>query len=345
MYTVGHTRIVSVGTYLPDTKVSSREILEQIDSKNRFGIPYDWLDRTTGIATRHITPEGMFPSEMAARAAARALERARLLASEIDVIVYAGVDRDYIEPATAHIVQHKIKADNAVVFDVTNACHGFMNGIHLVDALIATGQARRGLVVTGEQGSRAMRRAVELLSKTTDREQFVNLAGGLTVGDAGAAMILGPKKAPDCGFMGFMLASRGEHAQLCVCPFENRQVSEEVALRTDMPNIVKHHVQMHADMFEGFMKILGWEPIQIHRFVHHQVGLRVFKLHSAYSHVPTSRMSNTVCTMGNLISASIPINIDKLSCNHDVKPGDRIFISGSGSGLSISQAGLVWEAA
>lgn len=344
MYTVGHTRIMGIGTFLPDHVVTSRELLEQIDSKNRFNIPPDWLERTTGIGTRYVAPIGMPPSQMATRAAIEALDRAHVLATEIDVIVYAGVNRDYIEPATAHIVQHDIGARNAVVFDVTNACHGFMNGLHLVDALIATGQARRGLVVTGEQGSRAMRRAVELLSKTTDREKFVALAGGLTVGDAGAAIIVGPKQSPESGFMGFMLASRGEHSQLCVCHFEG-EADTEVALRTDMPNIVKEHVRMHAEMFGSFMRKLGWEAAQIQRFVHHQVGLRVFKLHAAYSGIPTHRMTNTVTTHGNLISASIPLNLRKLQDKQDVNPGDRVFISGSGSGLSVSQAGLVWEAA
>lgn len=344
MYTVGHTRIMGIGTFVPDQIVTSRELLQQIGSKERFGIPLDWLDRTTGIATRYVAPVGMPPSHMATRAAIEALDRGRVLAAEIDVIVYAGVNRDYIEPATAHIVQHNVGAANAIVFDVTNACHGFMNGLHLVDALIATGQARRGLVVTGEQGSRAMRRAVELLSKTTDREKFINLAGGLTVGDAGAAVVLGPKRSPESGFVGFMLASRGEHSQLCVCHFEG-EADEEVALRTDMPNIVKHHVRMHAEMFDGFMMKLGWEAAQIQRFVHHQVGLRVFKLHSAYSGIPTDRMTNTVATHGNLISASIPLNLRKIQDKQDINSGDRVFISGSGSGLSVSQAGLVWEAA
>lgn len=344
MHTVGHTRILGIGAFVPEQVVTSQELLQQIDSENRFDIPVDWLERMTGIVTRHVAPNGMLPSQLAIPAAIEALDRARVLPKEIDVIIYTGVNRDYIEPATAHIVQHSIGARNAVVFDVTNACHGFMNGLHLVDALIATGQARRGLVVTGEQGSRAMRRAIELLVKTTDRQRFVDLAGGLTVGDAGAAMVIGPKRSPESGFVGFMLASRGEHSQLCVCHHEG-QTSEEVALRTDMPNIVKHHVGMHAEMFAGFLTKLGWEAGQIQRFVHHQVGLRVFKLHSAYSGIPVARMTNTITTHGNLISASIPLNLRKIQDNDDVSDGDRVFISGSGSGLSVSQAGLVWEAA
>lgn len=342
MYTVGHSRPISVGVYIPEQKVTSREILQQIGSKDRFDIPYDWLERTTGISERRVAPESMLPSDMAVSAALEALETARLRPSDIDLIIYTGVDRDYIEPATAHIVQDKLHAENAVVFDLTNACHGFMNGIHLADALIATGQARRALIVTGEQAFRATRKAIEILSNTTDREQFINLAGGLTVGDSGAAMVLGPKLHPESGFMGFMLESRGQHAGLCVC---GTRGNEEIPLQTDMPGIVKTHIQMHADMYDGFMHRLGWKPQEINKFVHHQVGLKAFRMHARYAQIPLGLMSNTVSTMGNLVSATIPVNLHKLAEKQELSDGDRVFISGSGSGLSISQAGLIWEKA
>ena len=140
-----------------------------------------------------MTPEGVLPSDMAVTAACEAMERGGIRPEEIDAIIYAGLTRDYLEPATAHLVQTKLGATNATVFDVTNACHGFMNGIHLMDALIATGQVRRGLVVTGEQGSLFTRKAIAELMTTTDRARLTTLAAGFTLGDAGAAMIMGPK--------------------------------------------------------------------------------------------------------------------------------------------------------
>ena len=148
MYTQGHSRLISVGAYIPENKVTSRDLLQAIDTQNRFGLSHDWLERATGIKERRAATENMSPSDMAALAAREALESASLSSSDIDVIIFAGMDRDYlVEPATAHVVQDKIGASNAVAFDVNNACHGFMNGIHLVDALIATGQVRRGFDV------------------------------------------------------------------------------------------------------------------------------------------------------------------------------------------------------
>jgi 3-oxoacyl-[acyl-carrier-protein] synthase-3 len=334
--------MISVGAYIPENKITSRELFESFDSKNRFDIPYDWLARTMGIHERRVAPPEMLPSDMAILAARDALDRAGISPMEIDVIIFCGVFRDHIEPASAHRVQDKIGARNAIVFDVTNACHGFMNGIHLMDALIATGQARRGLVVTGEQSSQAVRRAIEILKSSHDREVFKRLAGGLTLGDAGAAMVLGPKVQPETGFMGFMLCSKGEHSSLCTY---GERSNEAIPVQTDMSTIVKAHLQMHAEMYQTCMHRLGWTTREIEKFVAHQVGVKAYKMHADYSGVPVELMTKTLAQMGNLVTATIPMNLYNLSDNHDVNRGSKIFIAGAGSGLSISQAGLVWEEA
>lgn len=341
MYTQGHSRLISTGIFVPEQRVSSRDLMAELDSLNRFGVPHDWLERAMGIRERRVAPDGTCPSEMAALSANEAMERAGVLPTEIDVIIYTGVDRDHLEPATAHNVQQKIGARNAICFDVTNACHGFMNGIHLVDALIATGQAKRALVVTGEQASRATRLAVETLKKSHDKNEFIRLAGGLSLGDAGAAMILGPKLGPDSGFQGFMLQSQGQFADLCVCGTRGA----ETTLKTDMPAIVREHIQLHANMYDHFMAKLRWQPADVKWFVHHQVGLRAFRMHANYAKVSLDIMSNTVATMGNLVSATIPVNIHNLMINNKLSMGQKIFVAGAGSGLSISQAGLIWDAA
>lgn len=341
MYTQGHSRLISTGVYLPEQRVTSREIMEQFDAESRFGVSVNWLDKTMGIRARRVAPAGMLPSDMAVRAAREALELAGLTPAALDAIIYTGFSRDHLEPATAHIVQGKLGAGNAVAFDVTNACHGFMNGVHLMDALIATGQARRGLVITGELGSRVTQHTINALKQTTDRETFDRLAGGLTLGDAGAALIMGPKTDPDAGFMGFMLQSAGELSGLCIC---GRQ-GEESELYTDMPTIVMHNERLHSAMYRVFMAKLGWRPEDIAKFVHHQVGIRIFRQHARYAGISLDIMPNTLTELGNMITANIPINLYKLAKNKEVTHGQKLFLSGSGSGLAISQTGLVWDAA
>jgi acyl-CoA:acyl-CoA alkyltransferase len=342
VYTPGHSRLVSAGVYLPEERVASREIMERFESLHRFNIPSNWLERVMGIHERRKTPEGVLPSDMAAKAAEEALERADLQPAAIDCLIYAGVDRDYLlEPATAHIVQHKLGAYNALAFDVSNACHGFMNGMHLVDTLIATGQVRCGLVVTGEQGHRYVDKAIHALLSTDDRAAFAKLAGGLTLGDAGAALIMGSKRHPDAGFMGFMLQSQGQYSSLCTCGDRDG----ESPLQTDMASIIQHGARLLGAMYREMMKKLNWRPEQIVRFVAHQVGLKGFLYHARYAGVSTSIMPNTVRDFGNLVTANIPVNLHKLICSSEMHGGDKVFIAGAGSGLAIGQAGLVWDAA
>lgn len=343
MYTQGHSRIISTGVYIPAQRITTRELMEQVDSINRFDVPYDWLERVTGIKEKRVTPEGVMPSDMAVIAAMEALERAGIGSNEIDAIIYTGATRDYsVEPATAHVVQAKLHASNATVFDVSNACHGFMNGIHLMDALIATGQVRRGLVVTGEQGKLFAQKAIEILRGTREKQMFVDLAAGFTLGDAGAAMLMGPKLGPDSGFMGFMLRSQGQHASICT----SGGLLREGPVITDMPAIISESTKLIAAMFQEFLyKRLKWRIEDLSKYVIHQVGGNAFKLHSQILGVPMDIIPKTVGEMGNLITANIPLCIHNFSINQEVNDRDKIYLSGVGSGISLSQAGLIWEAA
>src|SRR3990172_4405368 len=108
MYTVGHSRILGIGTFTPANSVSSREIMEAFDSRNRFNLDPDWLERTTGIKTRRTCDSHILPSDMATHAAREALDHAECRPEQIDAIIYAGVMRDRVEPSTAHRVQQKL---------------------------------------------------------------------------------------------------------------------------------------------------------------------------------------------------------------------------------------------
>lgn len=342
MYTAGHSRLISAGIYIPERRVTSREVMEQIDSYNRFGLSHDWLERLTGIKERRAAPDNLLPSDMAAKAAAEALEMGAVNASEIDVVIFAGVIRDHLlEPSTAHIVQAKVGAYNATAFDINNACLGFMSAVHMMDALIATGQVRRGLIVCGEQGYQFTKKAYAAAKQTTERATFNKLVAGLTLGDAGAALIMGPKLRPESGFMGFASHSRGQHADLCFCGDH----VEQSPLYTDMTAIISESEKLVTSVFYGLMGNLKWKSEEISSYILHQVGTKIFKLHEKNMKVPVDVMPNTVTTLGNIITATIPVNLYNLIVNNEVAGGEKVFLSGAGSGISSGQAGLIWEAA
>lgn len=340
MYTVGHSRILSVGAYIPNNVVTSRELMETIDSKNRFNLDPDWLERTTGIKTRHVSDPGMLPSDIATYAAREALNYVECTAEQIDALIYAGLSRDRVEPATAHNVQRKLGAKNAVVMDISNACLGFMSALHVMDSLIATGQVRRGLIVTGEQGVHYAKLNIEHLLKTNDKQMFHRLAAGLTLGDAGGAMLLGPKISPDSGIMQIGVASAGEHAELCTIKHELSPIY------TDMPPLFVETAKLLQVVYTGMMQErLKWFPSEIDLYIPHQVGTKGNKVHSRVCGIDLARIPNTVTTTGNIISATIPYVLAKLHEKQELKHSKKLFLSGTGSGISVAQAGLIWDAA
>lgn len=341
MYTKGHSRILSTGVYLPEQRLSSAEVMEQAGSKQRFGLSPNWLEKVTGVRERRVTPAGILPSDMAVMAAREAMEEAGIVAGELDVIIYAGVIRDHmLEPGTAHVVQRKLGADNAVVFDVNNACLGFMSAIHLLDSLIATGQVHRGLIVTGEQGYQYTLKAYDRLRQTDDREEFSRLAAGLTLGDAGAAFIMGPKQDPDTGFMGFIAHSEGRHSELCYCG----DARQETPLYTDMAGITREAARMVGLIFHDLMdNRLRWSASQVSKFVTHQAGKSNFRILSKVTDIPVEGIPETVTTLGNIITASVPVILHRLRRSGDVAAGQRLLLSGSGGGISAAQGAMIWD--
>lgn len=341
MYSVGHSRVISTGMYLPPERLSSSELMAMFRSRERFGLPHEWLERMTGIRERRFAPPDLRSSDMAVAAAREALAFAELTPGEIDAIIYCGVLRDHVEPATAHVVQDKLGAGNAIALDVSNACLGFMNGMHLMDALIATGQVRRGLVVTGERGNHYIRKALRALAELPDGADFSDLAAALTLGDAGAAAVMGPKTDPETGIMGFAVQSQGQHNRLCVCGDNG----EDTPLVTRITEIVRETTKLVGPLYRALMGDLGWQPSELRRYIPHQVGLRSVRSHAEVAQVPLEIVPVTVDYLGNIISATIPVNMALLSKEKKLRPGEKVYLSGTGSGISIAQAGLIWDAA
>lgn len=341
MFSPGHSRILGVGTYAPACRISSREIMEQLDTENRFDIKHDWLERITGIKERRVSAHNELPSDLAAAAARDALEDAGLIPKDIDAIIYAGVVRDYkIEPSTAHIVQHKLGATNSFAFDVSNACLGIMSAVHVMDSLIATGQVRRGLIVTGEQGYRNTTNVFRALAHSHDRDLFIKLAAGLTVGDAGAAMVLAPKLDPDTGILGIVVKSEAEYWELCTCG----KVDDDSHLETDMAQIVSVTVPLIGRAHRELLERTGWSNDDISLYCTHQVGIPPLRNHLREIGIGMEKVPTTVTTMGNIISATVPFALKLANTQRLLTDGKKIMLAGSGSGISVCQATMVHAA-
>lgn len=330
----GHSKVIGIGGYVPEQTVSSKSLLEELKTESRFGIPVNWIDDVCGIVERRIAPDDAKPSDLALSAAQIALDDAGLASTDIDLIIYCGIDRDWVEPATAHNIQSTL-GSNAVCIDVSNACHGFINGLSIADAYIATGAAENVLVVTGELPSRVLFKTLKILKSCRDIDTFKKMIGVLTVGDGGGALILTKKNCDDTGFHTFMLDSQGRHADLCYYKYDD---NGKLHVQMIMDKISAAGLRMHERLIAQTYEHLGWIPQDVTRLVCHQVGKNPLQRMAKLASIPFNQTTISYKYYGNITSATIPFNL------HLSKPSahDKILILGAGSGLSISQVGLTF---
>ena len=180
-------RVAGLGHALPTGLETVADIEDRIRvTTGRLPVPSGILASISGLATRTAVGDGEYASTLAAAAGARALADAGWGAADVDLLVFASTSQDQVEPATAHIVANELGIGGGSVFDVKNACNSFVDGIRVAEGLVATGQARRALVVTGETPTLAANYGVRTAREF--RDSFI----GFTVGDAGGAMALEP---------------------------------------------------------------------------------------------------------------------------------------------------------
>ncbi|WP_030767878.1 3-oxoacyl-ACP synthase III family protein [Streptomyces sp. NRRL F-2664] len=325
--------LTAVGSFLPQEVLSSEALQEEVARRSGLALPPRLLTQATGIRSRRVAGEGEYASTLAVGAARRALDSLSLSPLDIDLLLFASASRDMVEPATAHIVQAEL-GSRAHALDVTNACNSFVNGIDLARSMVLAGRARRALVVTGETPSRAVRK--DPSGPAELRDGFA----GYTFGDAGAAVVVeGVQRG---GILDVDTETHSEHWEVGGIPGggsrhprgdahtyfrgdgnELRGVFEKVG--TAVVDRTLHRTGMSWD---GFAKVLV-----------HQVTVPYLERFAELTGVPAEKLVVTVPELGNVASASIGVQLDRIF--PELVPGDRVLFVGLGGGISITT--MVWE--
>lgn len=324
-------RVVGIAAALPERVRTSREVEARIAAESpgvrvRPGI----IASRTGIVARRVAAEHEQCSDLAVRAARLALAQAGLTVDDVDLLVFAAASQDLIEPATAHIVQHKL-GTQCQVLDVKNACNSFLNGLQVAEALVTTGAARHALVVTGEICSRAVRWHVR------DAEEFRRFFPGWTMGDAGAAVVLAPAE-DGRGIRLRQFAARSAHWPLATIPYGGSmhpRGDEYAYLHGDGPALkdafVAHGPAILGAMLEGAG--IGFDDID-HIFVH-QVGVGYHTEMLTATGMPPDKVRGSVSEFGNIASATLPVAHALAVADGTVRSGDRVLWLGMASGISV----------
>lgn len=323
-------KIQGVGAYLPPMRVSSNELMREIRSEDA-GIPESFLERATGIIERRICTDPDTLTSMATNASLGAMSDAGLSASDIDCVIYCGIESEDAEPSTAHHVQRAIGAQNAVCFDVSNACLGLLNGLSIANAYLSSSNAEHILICTGEKPSDVTFACMQQFSEDRSRENFRRLMGAFTVGDAGGAFVLGRPDSEQGGRV-MKFATFSEHSTLCY--YKRHQDKIEFAM--EMETISNAMVSAHEAMIGETYEALGWSGKDVDALYCHQVGAKPHRKMAAISSLSHNKAPKTYDRYGNLTSATFAVN---MSLNKPAQ-GSKVLFLGAGSGLSICQIGL-----
>ncbi|GAA5081307.1 3-oxoacyl-[acyl-carrier-protein] synthase-3 [Thermocatellispora tengchongensis] len=330
------TRLAGVAAHLPETTMTTAELEDLLAARNPgLELPRGVIHNGSGVRRRHIAPPHEKPSDLAVHAARRLLEDHDLQPHDLDLIVYAGVTVDLLEPATAHVVAAKLGAD-CPVFDVRNACNGMLNGIQVADALVAGGRHRRVLVCCGELATAFMPWTL------SDAEEFFTVAAAYTVSDAGAALLL--EAGTDHGVLGHRFAAYSAGWEAATVPLLNITTAPSPALPVLRPLTVSASGLVRALQgidYAVFRKHLGdlgltWDDFAA--VCVHQASLAALWKFCEHAGIPKDKVVVTIPQHGNLVAATLPVQLAQAVASGRVRRGDLVALVGLASGFS---AGIV----
>jgi len=336
-------RIESMGAVVPPKAFSSVAIEVQLATLyKRLKLPEGRLELMTGIRERHFWDGPKQPSEAAAEAGEKALEESEFDRKDIDLLIHCGVCRDRLEPATAAYV-HEILGLNShcQIMDVSNACLGFLNGMVLAASMIESGQVRRALLVSGENGKPLLEHTLKTLLKgNLTRKSIKPYFANLTIGAGAVAYVLGHKddvRADAPSLIGGIVETDTSANRLCQ---GDHSGASGLSMLTDAELLLEAGLKVASRGWDRFSHLLGWSRESIDRIICHQVGRTHQRRLLETLKLDLSKDFSTFETLGNVGSVSLPITFARAVHQGIVKRGDRVAMLGIGSGLSAMMLGV-----
>ena len=327
------SKITGWGAYLPEKEVTTSDMNALLDTKGYKHVG-DIVKHLTGISSRRYVSQKQFPSDLAAEASHRALKNAGIDPKELEVIIFCGVSRDVEEPATANIVREKIGAKNAYVFDLANACNGFLSAIDVLDSFIASNRCELGLVVAGELMS-------QYITWEPDSKKDLKLSSmSYTFGDGGgAAVVCRVQEGDEQGIRANWFLSDSSYWNVAVIPLAhaNKRLFKSVGYE-----IEKAALKYVPSGVEKVLKMLQWNVDDIDLVIPHQVGIHVVKkILYEILNVPPEKVAWSFPKHGNVGAASMPIAVCNALDARRVRPGDKVLFVGGSGGFGAAVMGLV----
>ncbi len=337
-----HVCIESLAVALPEEIWTSAHIEDRLRPLyERLRLPEGRLELMTGIRERRMWPEGTRPSDASAAAGRAVLAKSALKAEQVELFIHAAVSRDMLEPATASFAHRKIGLPaTAQIFDVSNACLGFLNALTIAAGLIESGHIKCAMVASGENGRPLVDETLRMLvERPLTRNEIKPYFANLTIGSGAVAAVLCHRtlvQGRPHRLLGGIARAATQHSELCQ---GDTYGAESLVMQTDSEQLLVAGVALARETWHDFTAEQG---SAFDRFICHQVGsTHRRKLYDTLG-LDLAKDFSTFETLGNTGSVALPSTLAAAVDAGAVRAGDRVGLLGIGSGLNCLMLALEW---
>jgi 3-oxoacyl-[acyl-carrier-protein] synthase-3 len=322
-------RITGTGSYIPEKVLTNFDLEKFLDTSD------EWIRTRTGISERRVAADDENTSDLATKAARRALEMAGVKPEELDIIVIGTITGDYPWPATACVVQDNLGAVNAGAFDVSAACSGFIYALSTASDRIQAGNAKKALVV-----------GAEILTRVIDWEDRNTC---ILFGDGAGAVVLEAEEGEN-GILSTHLHADGSNLELLYQPgFSTKMVLSKEAferkehfLKMQGNEVFKVAVRNLTEAANEALKANGMTSDDVSMFIPHQANMRILEAVAKRLKLLDERTYINVDRLGNTSGATIPIALDEANRAGRLKAGDVLLFDAFGGGFTWASALVRW---
>jgi 3-oxoacyl-[acyl-carrier-protein] synthase-3 len=322
--------ISGIGSYVPDKILTNYDLSQMVETSN------EWIVERTGIETRRIADKDQAASDLATRAAIKALESANATPDEIDLIIVATATPDHLFPSTACVVQANLNAKKAAAFDMSVGCTGFVYAVATGANFISSGIYKKVLVI----GS-------EVLSKIVNWEDRNTC---VLFGDGAGAVVLEQCK-DGYGILSYELGSDGKDRDCLIVPAGGSKLpASEDTVKNKL-----HAIQMEGrDVFKFAVRIMekasisatekaGLKVEELDFLVPHQANIRIIDAALKKLNLSRDKACINLNKYGNMSSASIPVALDEAVRDGRIQKGDNLVMVAFGAGLTWGSLVIRWN--
>ena len=319
------SQVAGCGAYLPERVITNHELAERLDTSD------EWIRQRTGIGERRVAAPGELTSDLAFRAAQRALASAGMNGNDLDLVVLATATPDNTFPATAAKVQARLGMGRGAAFDVQAVCAGFIFALSVADNALRLGQARTALVIGAETFSRIL--------DWEDRGTCV------LFGDGAGALVLKSvsHSSPNGRFiLSNHLHSDGRHYDILYVDGGPSSTRASGFLRMQGREVFRQAVQRLSQVIDEALRVNGLTAADIDWLVPHQANSRIIDAMGRKLGLSPDKVVMTIEQHANTSAASIPLALEAAVDDGRIKPGHLVLMEALGGGLSWGASLVRW---